>query len=83
MIHWKRQPQEVVILLCAMVYAGYDLYAGMKSCRDARRFYRAYRQGLKALTPENRAYFDPEAVIPAYYSDEARREADRIFWENF
>lgn len=83
MIHWKRQPQEVVILLCAMVYAGYDLYAGMKSCRDARRFYRAYRQGLKALTPENRGYFDPEAVIPMYYSDEARREADRIFWENF
>ena len=83
MIHWKKQPQEVIILLCAMVYAGYDLYAGMKSCRDARRFYRAYRQGLKALTPENRAYFDPFAVMRDDYTDEARREADRIFWQNF
>lgn len=83
MIQWKKQPQEVIILLCAMVYAGYDLYAGMKSCSDARRFYRAYRQGLKALTPENRAYFDPFAVMPADYTDEARREADRIFYANF
>lgn len=83
MIHWKKQPQEVIILLCAMVYAGYDLYAGMKSCRDARRFYRAYKRGLNAMTPENRAYFDPFAVMPADYTDEARREADRIFWQNF
>ena len=83
MIQWKKQPQEVVILLCALVYAGYDLYAGMKSCRDARRFYRAYRQGLKAMSPETRYYFHGDEIDPRYYSDEARREADRIFWENF
>lgn len=83
MIHWKKQPQEITILLCAMLYAYYESYSGMKDSPDARRIYRAYRQGLKALTPENRAYFDPEAVIPAYYTDEARREADRIFWANF
>lgn len=83
MIQWKKQPQEVVILLCGMLGILYADYAGMKRSPDARRIYRAYRQGLKALTPENRFYFDPEAVIPEYYSDEARREADRIFWENF
>ena len=83
MIQWKKQPQEVVILLCAMVYTGYELYTGMKSCRDARRFYRAYRQGLKAMTPENRFYFDPYSVLPTDYSTEARAEADRIFWANF
>lgn len=83
MIQWKRQPQEVTILLCGMLGILYANYAGMKRSPDARRIYRAYRQGLKAMKPETRFYFDPEAVIPAYYSDEARREADRIFWENF
>lgn len=83
MIHWKKQPQEVTILLCGMLGILYADYTGMKDSPDARRIYRAYRQGLKALTPDNRAYFDPFAVMPAYFSDEARREADRIFWENF
>lgn len=83
MIQWKKQPQEVTILLCAMLGVHYADYAGMKRSPDARRIYRAYNQGLKALTPENRFYFDPSAVMPMYYSDEARREADRIFWENF
>lgn len=83
MIQWKKQPQEVLILLCGMLGILYADYAGMKRSPDARRIYRAYRQGLNAMTPENRAYFDPETVFPAYYSDEARREADRIFWENF
>ena len=83
MIQWKRQSQEVLILLCAMLGIYYDAYKGMKDSPDARRIYRAYRQGLNALTPENRFYFDPYAVIPAYFSDDACREADRIFWENF
>lgn len=83
MIQWKKQPQEVLILLCGMLGIHYADYAGMKSCPDARKLYRAYRQGLKALTPENRFYFDPFAVMPMYYSDEARREADRIFYEHF
>lgn len=83
MIQWKKQPQEVTILLCAMLYAGYNLYTGAKSCRDARRFYRAYKRGLNAMKPENRFYFDPYAVLPTDYGTEARAEADRIFWENF
>ena len=83
MIHWKKQSQEVTILLCAMLGILYADYAGMKDSPDARRIYRAYKQGLKAMTPENRFYFDPQAVMPADYSDEARAEADRIFWENF
>lgn len=83
MIQWKKQPQEVVILLCGMLGILYEDYKGVKTCPDARRIYNAYRQGLKAMTPENRAYFDPFAVMPMYYSDEARREADRIFWQNF
>ena len=83
MIHWKKQSQEVVILLCGMLGILYEDYKGIKTCPDARRIYRAYRQGLKALTPENRFYFDPQAVMPADYTDEARTEADRIFWENF
>ena len=83
MIQWKKQPQEVTILLCAMIYCSLEAYTGIKSCPDARKLYRAYKQGLKALTPDNRAYFDPFAVMPAYFSDEARREADRIFWGNF
>lgn len=83
MIQWKKQPQEVTILLCAMLYAYYEMYAGVKVCPDARRIYRAYRQGLNAMSPENRFYFDPCAVMPADYSDEARTEADRIFNDNF
>lgn len=83
MIQWKKQPQEVTILLCAMLYTHYALYVGMTSCADARRFYRAYKRGLNAMTPENRAYFDPFAVMRDDYTDEARREADRIFWQNF
>ena len=83
MIHWKKQPQEVTILLCAMLHIAYKDYAGMKACPDARRIYRAYRQGLKAMNPENRYYFHGDEIDPRYYSDEARREADRIFWENF
>lgn len=83
MIQWKKQPQEVTILLCAMLYAGYNLYVGMKSCRDARRFYRAYKRGLNAMTPETRYYFHGDEIDPRCYSDEARREADRIFWQNF
>ena len=83
MIQWKKQPQEVLILLCGMLGILYEDYKGIKTCPDARRIYRAYRQGLKAITPENRFYFDPQAVMPADYTDEARTEADRIFWENF
>lgn len=83
MIQWKRQSQEVLILLCAMLAIYYDAYKGMKSCPDARRIYRAYRQGLNAMSPENRFYFEPYTVMPMYYSDEARTEADRIFNENF
>ena len=83
MIQWKKQPQEVVILLCAMLGVHYDDYKGFKSCPDARRIYRAYRQGLKAMKPEIRFYFDPLAVMPRDYPDEARREADRIFWQHF
>lgn len=83
MIQWKKQPQEVVILLCGMLAILYEDYKGIKTCPEARRIYRAYKQGLKALTPDNRGYFDPHAVFPEYYSDEARTEADRIFWENF
>ena len=83
MIQWKKQPQEVLILLCAMLGILYDGQKGMKDSPDARRIYRAYKQGLKALTPENRAYFDPFAVMLAYFRDEHRREADRIFYANF
>lgn len=83
MIQWRKQTQEVTILLCAMLYAYYEAYAGMKDSPDARRIYRAYRQGLKALTPENRFYFAPWAVMPTDYPAEARTEADRIFNENF
>lgn len=83
MIQWKKQPQEVIILLCGMLGILYAEYKGMKSCPDARKIYRAYKRGLNAMSLENRAYFDPFAVMPAYFSDEARREADRIFWENF
>ena len=83
MIQWKRQPQEVTILLCAMLYAYYREYSGMKDTPDARRIYRAYKQGLKAMKPETRYYFHGDEIDPRYYSDEARREADRIFWSNF
>lgn len=83
MIHWRKQPQEVTILLCAMIYANLEMYSGVKSCPDARKLYRAYRQGLNALTPENRFYFEPWAVMPRDYPAEARREADRIFYEHF
>lgn len=83
MIQWKRQPQEVTILLCAMLGIYYDSYKGMKDSPDARRIYRAYKQGLKAMKPEIRFYFDPLAVMPRDYPDDARREADRIFYANF
>lgn len=83
MIQWKKQPQEVTILLCAMLGIRYADYIGRRSCPDARRIYRAYKRGLKAMKLENRAYFDPWTVMPANYTDEARAEANRIFWENF
>lgn len=83
MIQWKKQPQEVIILLCAMLYTRYAVYTGITSCPDARKIYRAYKRGLNAMTPENRFYFDPYAVLPTDYSIEARAEADRIFYENF
>ena len=83
MIQWKKQPQDVIILLCAMLGIHYEDYAGIKSCPDARRIYRAYKQGLKAMSPETRYYFHGDEIDPRYYSEEARREADRIFYENF
>lgn len=82
-INYNKLSQGCIILLLGMIYADYQNYTDVKTCKDARKLYKAYKTGLKHLTTDNRLYFDPLAVFPQYFSDADRTEAEEIFWSTF
>lgn len=86
-INYRKLNQLTIIYLLAMIYLSYDDYKTQKiaGCPDAQKLRRAYNTGLKYLSSDNRAYFDPLAVTRPTTPEEheAGQEADRLFWENF
>lgn len=86
-INYRKLSQQTIIYLLAMISISYQDYKTQKiaGCPDAQKLKRAYNTGLKYLSSDNRAYFDPLAVTRPTTEEEERagREADRLFWENF
>lgn len=86
-INYRKLNQQTIIYLLAMIGISYQDYKSQKiaGCPDAQKLKRAYKTGLKYLSPDNRYYFDPLAVMRPTTPEEheAGQEADRLFWETF
>ena len=86
-INYRKLSQQTIIYLLAMIYLSYDDYKSQKiaTCPDAQKLIRAYKTGLKYLSSDNLAYFDPFSIMRPSTEEEqqAGREADRIFYGTF